>query len=93
MTMCSNIMTPLQTAALTKEKIPKMLRELRKETGLPRAKVASQIGITERTLSNWEKGYNEPSISSYTALISLYEILLGRFVDITLNDIYADELK
>ena len=53
------------------------LTELRKEFGISQAKLAKEIGATQKAIDFWEKGINEPKAS--------YIIKLAKFFGVT-ND-------
>ncbi len=41
--------------------IPRLVRELRKRTGLSQEKFAARIGVTFPTINRWENGKAKPS--------------------------------
>lgn len=49
------------------------LRVLREEQKLTQAKAAAQAGVSSKTLERWERGVNEPSVSSLAQLIPILQ--------------------
>src|SRR5438034_11827864 len=49
-----------------------LLVTLRKRAGLTQEEVALQIGVTEKTVGNWEGGSNYPAEANLRKLIELY---------------------
>lgn len=51
------------------------MRDLRKNIGLSRAKVAECLGLAESTIRNWERGSTKPTLSVdlYVKLLNLYK--------------------
>ena len=41
--------------------IPRLIRELRKRTGLTQEKFAARLGVTFPTINRWENGRTKPS--------------------------------
>ncbi len=41
--------------------IPRLVRELRKQTGLTQEKFAAKLGVTFPTINRWENGRSKPS--------------------------------
>ena len=53
------------------------LRELRKERGIPIYEMASKLGISRNTLTNWEHGEREPhSIEVLEGIAKILEVPL-----------------
>lgn len=44
------------------------LRKARKDAGLDQDDLAALIGVTAKTISRWENGHSEPSISEWRAI-------------------------
>ena len=55
------------------------LRNLRKELNLSQNDVAQSLNVSFKTISHWELGYSEPSISQ---IIKLKEILKASFEEL-----------
>ena len=58
------------------------LKELRQEKGLKLKEIANYLNVTVRTVSRYEEGTREPSISVLIKLCDLFEVpadyLIGR---------------
>ena len=50
------------------------IRELRKERGLLQKDLAEMLGVTQGTLSNWEKGRHDPDNNALKFLATLFEV-------------------
>jgi len=61
------------------------LKELREEKGLTQAQLGKEIGVVQRAISHYEKGYREPDYKTLKKLCNFFEVtsdyLLG-FEDI-----------
>ena len=67
---------------MTEKSIGEFIQELRKEKGLTQRELASQIGISDKTISKWENGNSVPDTSMLLSLckaldISVNELLSG----------------
>ncbi len=67
---------------MTEKSIGDFIQELRKENGLTQKELASQIGISDKTISKWENGNSVPDTSMLLSLckaldISVNELLSG----------------
>ena len=51
-----------------------LIRTLRKERGLTQKDVAARLGITDKTVSKWERGRGIPDISMFPGLSALFEV-------------------
>ena len=63
-------------------KIGKFIRKLRKEKNMTQEDLAEKLGVTDRSVSNWENGKNMPDVSLYKLLcnelgISVNELISG----------------
>lgn len=68
---------------MDQEKIGKFIAECRKKKKLTQTDVANKLGVTDKSVSKWERGICFPDVS---ALIPLTEIL-----DISLYDLFKGE--
>ena len=68
---------------MNQEKIGKFIAENRKKRNLTQADIAEQLGVSNRSISNWENGKNMPDLS---LLKPLCEIL-----NITINELLSGE--
>lgn len=57
-----------------KENISTRLLELRKERALSQAKLAKEIGVTQKAIDFWEKGINEPKVSYIVKLAYFFNV-------------------
>ena len=60
------------------------LLALRKRSGMSQQEVASAIGVTRQTISNWELGQGSPALDKAAELARLYGV--------TLDDLANDEV-
>lgn len=56
------------------EKVGKFIAELRKEKKFTQVQLGEKLGVTDKTVSKWEKGISAPSISILNDLSSILEI-------------------
>ena len=68
---------------MNQEKIGKFILENRKRKKLTQAELAEKLGVTDRTISNWENGKNMPDLSLFKPLCDI----LG----ITINELMSGE--
>lgn len=67
---------------MEQEKIGKFIASCRKEKKLTQKELAEKLGVTEKSISNWENGRNMPDLSLFKPLcnelgISINELLSG----------------
>ena len=67
-------------------KIGKFIAEKRKERNLTQEQLAEKLGVTNRSISNWENGKNMPDLSLFKPLcnelnISINELMSGEIID------------
>lgn len=68
---------------MNQEKIGKFILECRKEKKLTQAELAEKLGVTDKSISNWENGRNMPDLSLFKPLCEL--------LDISINDLISGE--
>lgn len=68
---------------MDQQKIGKFISENRKTKKLTQAELAEKLGVTDRTISNWENGKNMPDLSLFKPLCDI----LG----ITINELMSGE--
>lgn len=68
---------------MNQEKIGKFIKTLRKEKKLTQSEFATKLGVTDKSISNWENGKNMPDLSLFKPLCEI----LG----ITINDLISGE--
>ena len=64
----------------------KVIAECRKEKNLTQQEVALELGVTDRSVSNWENGKNMPDLSLFKPLceilgITINELLSGEKIE------------
>ena len=57
------------------------LKNLRKLQNIDQATLAKEINVSPKTISHWETGYTEPSISQLIALADFFDLTLDELVD------------
>ena len=70
---------------MNQEKIGKFIAECRKKKNMTQSQLAAKLGVTEKSISNWENGRNMPDLSLFKPLckelnISLNDLLSGEKV-------------
>ena len=68
---------------MNQEKIGKFIAYNRKKKKLIQAELAEKLGVTDRTISNWENGKNMPDLSLFKPLCDI--------LDITINELLSGE--
>ena len=59
------------------EKFGERIREMRKERGLTSNEVATRLGISRNTLTNWERGEKEPhAVEILEEMAKIFEVPL-----------------
>ncbi len=66
------------------EKIGKFIAELRKAKNITQQELAEKLGVTDRTVGNWENGRNMPDLSLFKPLC--------QELNISLNDLMSGEI-
>lgn len=69
---------------MNQQKIGKFIFKLRKEKGLTQAELAEKLGVTDRSVSNWENGKCMPDLSLF--------IPISKEFGITVNDLMSGEI-
>ena len=62
--------------------IPRLVRELRKPTGLTQEKFAAKLGVTFPTINRWENGRAKPSPLAMQRIEDLLDSLGGKDVEL-----------
>ena len=70
---------------MNQEKIGKFIAECRKKRKMTQSELGEKLGVTEKSISNWENGRNMPDLSLFKPLckelnISLNDLLSGEVV-------------
>lgn len=68
---------------MNQEKIGKFILECRKSKKLTQSELAEKLGVTDKSVSNWENGRNMPDLSLFKPLCEL--------LDISINDLISGE--
>ena len=68
---------------MNQEKIGKFIAQSRKNKKLTQSELAEKLGVTEKSISNWENGRNMPD---YSFLNDLCDVL-----NISINELFAGE--
>ena len=68
---------------MNQEKIGRFISKCRKEQKLTQSELAEQLGITDRSVSNWENGKNMPDLSLFKPLCEI--------LNITINELLSGE--
>lgn len=68
---------------MNQNKIGKFIAECRKGKNITQAQLAEQLGVTDRSVSNWETGKNMPDLSLFKPLCEI--------LDITINELLSGE--
>ncbi len=68
---------------MNQEKIGKFIATCRKEQKITQQELAERLGVSDRTIGNWENGRNMPDLSLFKPLCDE--------LDITLNDLMSGE--
>lgn len=71
---------------MDQEKIGKFISKCRKEKNITQSELAEKLGVTDRSISNWETGKNMPDLSLFRPLcellnISINELLSGEKIN------------
>lgn len=80
---------------MNQEKIGKFIAQNRKAKKITQSELAEKLGVTDRSISNWENGKNMPDLSLFKPLcdildISINELMSGEKVD---SKEYAEKLE
>ena len=70
---------------MNQEKIGKFIAECRKSKKLTQSDLAEKLGVTNKSISNWENGRSMPDLSLFKPLCEL--------LDISINDIGEEVTK
>ena len=80
---------------MDQEKIGKFIAECRKDKKLTQSELAEKLGVTDKSISNWENGRNMPDLSLFKSLcesldISINDLISGEKVS---SDKYQEKLE
>lgn len=68
---------------MNQEKIGRFIAECRKQKRMTQSELGERLGVTEKSISNWENGRNMPDLSLFRPLCCE--------LDITINDLMSGE--
>ena len=68
------------------------LKQLRHHLGLTQAQFAKDLGVQQRTISNWETGRNEPNIDILALIIAKWAVNINWLIT-GLGDMFTNGLK
>lgn len=66
---------------MDQKKIGAFLKALRAEKGLTQEQLAGQMQVSSRTVSRWETGESEPTMSNLTLLAKVYGVSLAQLLE------------
>lgn len=69
---------------MNQEKIGKFIAKKRKEKNLTQMQFAEKLGVSDRSVSNWENGKNMPDMSLFP--------IISKELNITINDLMSGEI-
>ncbi len=80
---------------MNQEKIGKFIAKIRKEKNLTQQELAEKLGVSDRTIGNWENGRNMPDLSLFKPLcnelgITINELISGERLS---KQQYQDKLE
>lgn len=65
---------------MDQDKIGKFIAEKRKLKKITQSQLAEKLGVTDRTISNWENGKNMPDLSLFKPLCNILEITVNELI-------------
>lgn len=65
---------------MDQERIGKFIAVCRKEKQITQSELAEQLGVTDRSVSNWENGKNMPDLSLFKPLCEILGITINEFL-------------
>lgn len=68
---------------MNQEKIGRFIAECRKSKKITQSELSEKLGVTDRSVSNWENGKNMPDLSLWKPLCDIF--------DITINELLSGE--
>ena len=69
---------------MNQDKIGKFIAKKRKEKNLTQIQFAEKLGVSDRSVSNWENGKNMPDMSLF--------LIISKELNITINDLMSGEI-
>ena len=65
---------------MNQEKIGKFISKCRKEKKLTQIELAEKLGVTDKSISNWENGRNMPDLSLFKPLCEILDISINELI-------------
>lgn len=65
---------------MNQEKIGKFISKCRKEKKITQSQLAEKLGVTDRSVSNWENGKNMPDLSLFRPLCEILDISINELL-------------
>ena len=65
---------------MNQERIGKFIAECRKNRKITQSELAEKLGVTDRSVSNWENGKNMPDLSLFKPLCNELNITINEFL-------------
>ena len=62
---------------MDQEKIGKFIQECRKKKKMTQIELALKLGVTDKSIGNWENGRNMPDLSLFKPLCSELDITIN----------------
>lgn len=80
---------------MNQEKIGKFIASKRKEQKLTQAELAEKLGVTDKSVSNWENGRNMPDLSLFKPLCELLNISINDLIsgEVVAGSAYQEKLE
>lgn len=66
---------------MNQEKIGKFIAQKRKEKGLKQSDISKKLGVTDKSVSNWERGKNMPDLSLFNPLCELLDVSINELLN------------
>lgn len=80
---------------MNQEKIGKFILECRKRKNLTQYEMAEKLGVTDKSVSNWENGRNMPDLSLFKPLCELLNISINDLIsgEVVAGSAYQEKLE
>ena len=80
---------------MNQEKIGKFILECRKRKNLTQSEMAEKLGVTDKSVSNWENGRNMPDLSLFKPLCELLNISINDLIsgEVVAGSAYQEKLE
>lgn len=80
---------------MNQEKIGKFIASCRKQKNITQQELAEKLGVSDRTIGNWENGRNMPDLSLFKPLCKELDISLNDFLsgEVVSKGVYQERLE